>query len=289
MKSDDNKKALYESIMTSVAKEVKKVLNENKEDYSIARNIYDMVTKADSDNPMYLDVAIRQGFGNWSTRNLFSKNVYGNDKDSAEILNFSNECFDGGIITSQDANIIRKLTEIEKDENCKGYIVFEEEPYVRGKKTPVYKFVVKLTEVGANLANDITNKRKTRYDDKYNNTDQLEKKLTDLNVSDRMNKFLSKKYGISYFAIEDIKYMCEDFAYMLLSQVKRDNMDNPDFEDDDWDVTKFPKRKGYGPMGYGPMGFGRHGHIDDKKVRDISKRIETTVFEILEDIKKNNK
>jgi len=33
----DNKKALYESIMTSVAKEVKKALNENEEDQYLPR------------------------------------------------------------------------------------------------------------------------------------------------------------------------------------------------------------------------------------------------------------
>ena len=41
----DNKKALYESIMTSVAKEVKKTLNENREDYSIARQLFDKTTE----------------------------------------------------------------------------------------------------------------------------------------------------------------------------------------------------------------------------------------------------
>ena len=34
----DNKKALYESIMTSVAREVKKALNESKEDYDESDN-----------------------------------------------------------------------------------------------------------------------------------------------------------------------------------------------------------------------------------------------------------
>jgi hypothetical protein len=132
MKSD-NKKALYESIMSSVAKEVKKALNENKEDYSIARNIYDMITKDDSDNSMYLEVVLRHG-SSWSTRILFSKNVYGQkNKDSAEILNFSNECFDGNVISDSNTTIIEKLTEMEKDKSCKGYIVFEEVPYVRGK------------------------------------------------------------------------------------------------------------------------------------------------------------
>jgi len=163
-------KKLYEHIMASVAKEVKKALNENKEDYSIARNIYDMVTKADSGNSMFLDVALRQESG-WSTYTLFSKNVIGQSRDSAEILNFSNECFDGDIITDSNAAIIRKLTEMEEDKSCKGYIVFEEEPYLRGKKTPVYKFVIKLTETGANLANDITNKRDARRNSKYDNID----------------------------------------------------------------------------------------------------------------------
>jgi hypothetical protein len=60
---------------------------------------------------------------------------------------------------------------MEEDKSCKGYIVFEEEPYLRGKKTPVYKFVIKLTETGANLANDITNKRDARRNSKYDNID----------------------------------------------------------------------------------------------------------------------
>ena len=247
MKSD-NKKALYESIMTSVAKEVKKALNENKEYYSIARNIYDMVTKANSDYSMYLDLAIREEPGWWRTRTLFSKNTYGNNIDSAEILNFSNECFDGDIITGSNAAIIKKITEMEKDESCKGYIVFEEVPYVRGKQVSVYKFLIKLTDAGVNLANDIANKRETRRDDKHKNTDQLERKLTDLNVSGRMNKFLTKKYGISYFAIEDIIYMSDKIAYKLLDIIKNDKIDN-------------------------------------KIVRDVSKKIEVALFKILEDLK----
>ena len=262
MKSD-NKKALYESIMTSVAKEVKKALNENKEDYSIARNIYDIVTKNDSGNTMYLDVVLRQESG-WSTHTLFSKNVYGNDKDSAEILNFSNDCFDGDIITDSNAAIIRKLTEMENDESCKGYIVFEELPYVRGKKVSTYKFVIKLTDDGVNLANDITNKRKIRQDDKYNNTDQLERKLTDLNVSGRMNKYLSKKYGISYFAIEDVKFMSDKIAYKLLDIIKNDKIDN----NGDMVLKKF-----------------RYNHFDNKIVRDVSNKIEIALFKILEDLK----
>ena len=55
----DNKK-LYESIMTSVAKEVKKALNENKEDYSIAQKIFREIT-SDLDTKCFLDIVWRDG------------------------------------------------------------------------------------------------------------------------------------------------------------------------------------------------------------------------------------
>ena len=49
----DNKKALYESIMTSVAKEVKRTLNENEEDQYLPR--YRNMSVNDS-NEMYNDL-----------------------------------------------------------------------------------------------------------------------------------------------------------------------------------------------------------------------------------------
>lgn len=287
----DNKK-LYESIMTSVAKEVKKALNENKEDYSIAQKIFREIT-SDLDTKCFLDIVWRDGENDsQSSYTLYSNGSFAStiNEGSKKILSFENKCFDGDIVFDTNSNIINNIMELEQSDSKKyGYIIFEKEKLIRSKNQPVYIFYIKLSDFGIEFIKSLMDKRDERFNrDKNQNPDKLEAKLSDLNVYGRMNKFLSKKYGLSNFAIEDIKYMCENFAYTLLDYIEHDNVDNGDFEDDDWDVTKYPKHRGYGPMGgFGPIGFGRRGHVNIKKVRDISKRIETTVFEILEDIKNN--
>ena len=95
----DNKKVLYESIMTSVAREVKKVLNESSGDHSIAQNFYNKAEEYSqtTKNKCFINVHWTDENGNIYSEIIkrFFESV---QPDKNLLPNLTNDCFDGDII-----------------------------------------------------------------------------------------------------------------------------------------------------------------------------------------------
>ena len=165
----DNKKSLYESIMTSVAKEVKKALNENREDYSIAKQLFDKTTEIFQEEELTeldfleLKVVYSQMYSVYSQMYRHSQTYFysqaplgqasegykGRKADSVDkILKLSNKCFDGNIIYDQETinNELDKCWKEENGQNVVSYILLVK---YTGTKKKYYLFA-KLNEFGNN-------------------------------------------------------------------------------------------------------------------------------------------
>lgn len=212
----DNKKALYESIMTSVAKEVKKVLNEST-DYSIAQNFYNKAEEYSqaSDGKYFIGVHWTDENGNIYSEILkrFYETV---QSDKNLLLNLTNDCFDGDIIYGDNF----KRSNISYIELVKFSV---------GKSKLINKtiFRINLSEKGNQYLNKIMEKKYNRYQEKYKSPDKLAYKnelngngtLADQRTTELL-KFLDTKYNLNYGGIQRIKYTCDLLSNDLIKYAK---------------------------------------------------------------------
>lgn len=250
MKKD--KKALYESVMNIVAKEIKKALTEGVDDYSIAREIYRKAKEYSDTNKndvyyIIMHVWHEEGKG-LSTLPIAMFNTElskfnTNRQPKDQILGFTNDCFDGEIIERENAlfNAISKF-----EENRESWISFE------GSKVV---FCIKLSDIGIDKCRQLLKTRDERWERNKYGRDPLTQTMPQRMDLHRFKKkvkqmeqdYLSfmkyeKEYEIPVFYIEELRSKIEKILYkskvMTKFAIKDENLFMRKIIDSIFDIAK---------------------------------------------------
>ena len=200
----DNKKALYESIMTSVAKEVKKALNESSNDYSIIREFYNLADEYAKDKrDAHVTAYVVHSHNMMST---LETRTYENGKIIKKykywdgyLDSLTNDCFDGKITFGDKLPGGEYQSKIYFSAKSEDNYTLSRGKY-KNYPEKIY-FYIKLSEKGVKALEEIDKKKEERSYNKYN----FEK-----DIETRKSEYISKKYGgLSPIVLDDIENLSD--------------------------------------------------------------------------------
>lgn len=158
----NEKKSLYESIMNDVAKMVKRHITKtyNSSIFEKLINLAKTISKYNPNNTYYLSVCYNCYDSAYST--IFENGKIYKDKSCLQYLNeLTDECFEGKILTGEEAVQLYKSTKSEKEINGAIYYI-KTKKYAQETFQDLLVFAIKLSDIGLKKFNEISNNQLSR-------------------------------------------------------------------------------------------------------------------------------